>query len=149
LAANEIVFSSALGMADVEQGVPLKTTSVDRLASLSKPITGRIIMDLLVRFSIFQGKSSCIHQEALHVAGLIQAPFALLHGLHAVASAVDDFLARAAKQRWSPRPILEHLAQTEAAERAHRSLERRLRLSEIKKLEWVLPPLVICPVGAH
>jgi D-alanyl-D-alanine carboxypeptidase len=48
-ANNEIVFSSALGMADVEQGVPLKTTSVHRLASLSKPITGTIIMDLVSR----------------------------------------------------------------------------------------------------
>ena len=56
-------------------------------------------------------------------------------GLHAVAAEVDDFLARATKQRWSPRQILEHLAQTEAAERAHRSLERRLRLSEIKKFK--------------
>ena len=56
-------------------------------------------------------------------------------GLHAVASGVDDFLARATKQRWSPRQILEHLVQTEAAERAHRSLERRLRLSEIKKFK--------------
>ena len=56
-------------------------------------------------------------------------------GLHAVANGVDDFLARATKQRWSPRQILEHLAQTEAAERAHRSLERRLRLSEIKKFK--------------
>ena len=37
-------------------------------------------------------------------------------GLHAVASGVDDFLARATKQRWSPRQILEHLAQTEAVE---------------------------------
>ena len=50
-------------------------------------------------------------------------------GLHAVAAGVDDFLARATKQRWSPRQILEHLAATEAAERAHRSLERRLRLA--------------------
>ena len=56
-------------------------------------------------------------------------------GLHAVAAEVDDFLARATKQRWSPRQILEHLAETEAAERAHRSLERRLRLSEIKKFK--------------
>ena len=37
-------------------------------------------------------------------------------GLHAVAAGVDDFLARATKQRWSPRQLLEHLAQTEAAE---------------------------------
>ena len=56
-------------------------------------------------------------------------------GLHALASGVDDFLARATKQRWSPRQILEHLAQGEAAERANRSLERRLRLSEIKKFK--------------
>ena len=53
-------------------------------------------------------------------------------GLHAVAGEVDDLLARATKQRWSPRQILEHLAQAEAAERVHRSLERRLRLSEIR-----------------
>ena len=56
-------------------------------------------------------------------------------GLHALATEVNDFLARAIKQRWSPRQILEHLVQTEAAERAHRSLERRLRLSEIKKFK--------------
>lgn len=56
-------------------------------------------------------------------------------GLHTLATEVNDFLARATKQRWSPRQILEHLAQTEAAERAHRSLERRLRLSEIKKFK--------------
>jgi DNA replication protein DnaC len=56
-------------------------------------------------------------------------------GLHALANGVDDFLARATKQRWSPRQIFEHLVQTEAAERAHRSLERRLRLSEIKKFK--------------
>src|SRR6202007_2005612 len=35
-------------------------------------------------------------------------------GLHAVAAEVDDFLARAIKQRWSPHQILEHLAQAEA-----------------------------------
>ena len=59
-------------------------------------------------------------------------------GLHALASGVDDFLARATKQRWSPRQILEHMVQTEAEERAHRSLERRLRLSEIKKFKPML-----------
>jgi len=56
-------------------------------------------------------------------------------GLHAIAAGMDDFLARAAKQRWSPLQILEYLAQAEASERAHRSLERRLRLSEIKKFK--------------
>jgi len=44
-------------------------------------------------------------------------------GLCAVPAGLDDFLARATKQRWSPHQILEHLAQTEATERAHRSLE--------------------------
>lgn len=56
-------------------------------------------------------------------------------GLCAIPAGLDDFLARAVKQRWSPRQFLEHLAQTEAAERAHRSLERRLRRSEIKKFK--------------
>ena len=75
-------------------------------------------------------------------------------GLHALASEVDDFLARAAKQRWSPHQILEYLAQTEAAERAHRSLERRLRLSEIKKFKpmadfnWSWPTKIVrCSVN--
>jgi hypothetical protein len=36
-------------------------------------------------------------------------------GLQVVAGELDDFLARATKQRWSPRQILERLAQTEAA----------------------------------
>ena len=44
---NRIVFSKALGRADIEQDVPLTTASVSRLASLSKPITGTIIMDLV------------------------------------------------------------------------------------------------------
>jgi CubicO group peptidase (beta-lactamase class C family) len=46
---NEIVFSKALGKADIEQKVPLTKASVQRLASLSKPITGTIIMDLVER----------------------------------------------------------------------------------------------------
>jgi CubicO group peptidase (beta-lactamase class C family) len=50
---NQIVFSKALGMADIEQHVPLTTHSVQRLASVSKTITGTIIMDL-----VEQGKLS-------------------------------------------------------------------------------------------
>ena len=46
---NQIVFSKALGKADIEQDVLLTTESVQRLASLSKPITGTIIMDLVER----------------------------------------------------------------------------------------------------
>jgi DNA replication protein DnaC len=56
-------------------------------------------------------------------------------GLRAIPAELDDFLARASKQRWSPRQLFEHLAQAEAAERARRSLERRLRLSGIKSFK--------------
>jgi DNA replication protein DnaC len=48
---------------------------------------------------------------------------------------LNDVLANAARQRWSPRQLLEQLAQIEVAERAHRSLERRLRTAEIRKFK--------------
>jgi len=66
-------------------------------------------------------------------------------GLRSLPSNLDDFLARAVKAKWSPRQILEQLVQSEAAERSHRSLERRLRLSGIKKckpmadFDWTWP----------
>jgi DNA replication protein DnaC len=66
-------------------------------------------------------------------------------GLRALPAELDDFLARAAKSRWSPRQILEQLAQEEIAERSRRSLERRLRLSGVKRFkpmadfEWDWP----------
>lgn len=66
-------------------------------------------------------------------------------GLRALPAGLDDFLARAAKSRWSPRQILEQLAQEEIAERSRRSLERRLRLSGVKRFkpmadfEWDWP----------
>lgn len=44
---NLILYSKALGFADIEQNVPLRTDSAQRLASLSKPVTGTIIMDLV------------------------------------------------------------------------------------------------------
>jgi CubicO group peptidase (beta-lactamase class C family) len=44
---NVILYSRALGFADIEQNVSLRTDSVHRLASLSKPVTGTIIMDLV------------------------------------------------------------------------------------------------------
>ncbi len=56
-------------------------------------------------------------------------------GLRAVPAELDDFLARATKARWSPRVLLEQLAQAEAAERSRRSLERRLRLSGLKSFK--------------
>ncbi|MEK7754372.1 MAG: IS21-like element helper ATPase IstB [Planctomycetota bacterium] len=66
-------------------------------------------------------------------------------GLRAIPTQLDDFLARAAKARWSPRQMLEQLAQLEADERSRRSLERRLRLSGIKSFkpmadfDWTWP----------
>jgi DNA replication protein DnaC len=66
-------------------------------------------------------------------------------GLRALPTQLDDFLARATKARWSPHQILEQLAQAEIAERSRRSLERRLRLSGIKRcklmadFEWNWP----------
>jgi len=56
-------------------------------------------------------------------------------GMCAVPSELDDFLARATKARWSPRQVLEQLAQIEVDERSRRSLERRLRLSGIKSFK--------------
>lgn len=66
-------------------------------------------------------------------------------GLTAVAAQLDGMLAHASKQRWSPRQLLEQLASIETVERAHRSLERRLRSSEIRRFkpmadfEWSWP----------
>jgi DNA replication protein DnaC len=66
-------------------------------------------------------------------------------GLCAVPTQLDDFLARATKAHWSPHQILEQLVQAEIAERSRRSLERRLRLSGLKRFkpmadfEWGWP----------
>lgn len=44
---NKIIFTKAYGKSDLEQGVLLTTSSAHRLASLSKPLTGTIIMELV------------------------------------------------------------------------------------------------------
>ena len=54
-------------------------------------------------------------------------------GRRALPRQLNDFLSRAAKNRWSPHQILEQMAQAEIAERSRCSLERRLRLSGIKR----------------
>jgi DNA replication protein DnaC len=56
-------------------------------------------------------------------------------GLHALPTQLDDFLARAAKARWSPLQLLEELTRAETMERSRRSLERRMRLSGIKSFK--------------
>jgi DNA replication protein DnaC len=66
-------------------------------------------------------------------------------GLRALPDGLDDFLARATRDRWSPLMLLEQLAQAEAEDRARRSLEGRLRVSGIKSFkpmadyEWNWP----------
>ncbi len=62
--------------------------------------------------------------EQLHTLGLLRT-----------AEDLDDFLARATKQRWSPRIVLEELARQEIAERERRSLERRLRAAKLARFK--------------
>jgi DNA replication protein DnaC len=56
-------------------------------------------------------------------------------GLCALPTQLDDFIARVTKARCSAHQILEELAKTEATERSRRSLERRLRISGIKRFK--------------
>lgn len=56
-------------------------------------------------------------------------------GLIALPAQLDDFLARATKARWSPLQLLEELTRAETTERARRSLERRVRLSGVKRFK--------------
>ena len=66
-------------------------------------------------------------------------------GLRALPAGLDDFLARAAQNRWSPHQIIEHLVRVEAEERSRRSMERRLRLCGVKgfkpmaDFDWTWP----------
>jgi DNA replication protein DnaC len=56
-------------------------------------------------------------------------------GLLALAECVEDFLARAAKGRFSPRQLVEELVRLEQTEGAKRSLERRLQRSRIGRFK--------------
>lgn len=66
-------------------------------------------------------------------------------GLRAAAEGLDDLLARAVKQKWSPRQLLEEITRAETAEKAARNLQRRLstaRLGRFKPLadfDWNWP----------
>lgn len=52
-------------------------------------------------------------------------------GLAATADSLDDLLARATQHRLDPRALLEDIVRREAAERAHRSLQRRRMRSRV------------------
>lgn len=66
-------------------------------------------------------------------------------GLQAVAGGLDDLLARAVKQKWSPRQLLEEVARAERAEKAARNLKRRLgraqlgRFKPLADFDWNWP----------
>jgi len=67
------------------------------------------------------------------------------------AEALDDFLARATQQRWSPHLLLEELVRQESTERERRSLERRLRSARlgrfkpIDEFDWNWPTKIDRP----
>ena len=56
-------------------------------------------------------------------------------GLRSISESLDDFLARATKNRLSPRQFLEELVRIELHDRARRSLERRLKRSRIGRFK--------------
>lgn len=58
-------------------------------------------------------------------------------GLHLIAQQLDDFIARATKQRWAPRTLLEQLARQELEDRARRGLERRLSHSRLGRFKVI------------
>lgn len=56
-------------------------------------------------------------------------------GLQAIAQILDDFLARATKDRWSPAQILEEIARLEEIDRTRRSLQSRLQRARIGRFK--------------
>lgn len=73
-------------------------------------------------------------------------------GLSRGADDLNDLLARAAKDRWTPVALLEHLATAELEDRARRSLDRRFkharlgRFKPITDFEWDWPKAIDRPL---
>src|SRR5487761_1000269 len=73
-------------------------------------------------------------------------------GLLVTAQGLDDLLARASMQRWSPRHLLEEIARSETEDLARRSLEPRLaqaRLGRFKPMadfDWHWPKKIDRPL---
>ena len=66
-------------------------------------------------------------------------------GLCATADTLDDLVARATRERWSPAQLLEHVVDIEDKHRVRRSLERRLSASHLGRykpmadFDWAWP----------
>lgn len=58
-------------------------------------------------------------------------------GLRHAAVHLDDILALAAKKRWGPAQVLEHVAAVESDDRAKKSLERRLNRSHLGRFKSI------------
>lgn len=56
-------------------------------------------------------------------------------GLHATASGLDDFIARATTARSNPRTLLDMIVRTELEERSRRGLERRLQRAKLGRFK--------------
>jgi DNA replication protein DnaC len=73
-------------------------------------------------------------------------------GLTRIADDLNDLVARATKDRWTPVALLEALATTELEDRARRSLERRLkrarlgRFKPVADFDWAWPKDVDRPL---
>ena len=73
-------------------------------------------------------------------------------GFYCLARELDDFLAQAIKGRWDPRTVIQEMAHREATEKAHRSLERRLRNARIGRFkpmvdfDWEWPEKIDRPL---
>jgi DNA replication protein DnaC len=58
-------------------------------------------------------------------------------GLAATAQELDDLIARATKQKWSPLQLIEALAKSESADRAARNLQRRLKQARLGRFKLI------------
>ena len=56
-------------------------------------------------------------------------------GLRATANGVDDLIARAGKNRWSPHQLLEELARAEAESKASRNLAHRMSIARLGRFK--------------
>ena len=56
-------------------------------------------------------------------------------GLSATAASLTDFIARAAKDRWSPVQMLEEIARAETDDKTKRSFERRLSQAKLGRFK--------------